>query len=142
MHLRRHKDWFEELQPGLNLTPLLDVLFNLIFFFILATTIKESQAFLNVSLPYSEQAQETQKKPPSSLVIVVNDDNEILIQNSKVAINTLGDELKEMKKTGQIQQVLIRGDANAYHQTIVSVLDACAEAGLYKVSVEVIPKEQ
>ena len=122
--------------------PLLDVLFNLIFFFILATTIKESQAFLNVSLPYSDQAQQVQKKPPSSLVIVVNDSNEIVIRDTIYDIESLGPTLKDLKDSEQLQQVLIRGDAQAYHQTIIHVLDACAEAGLFKVSVEVVPQRE
>lgn len=136
-----NKHWFEELQPGLNLTPLLDVVFNLIFFFILATTIKESQAFLNVTLPYSEQAQVVEQTPPSTLEIVVSETNEIFIQDKLVDIKSLPDELRKINQSRKIDNVIIKGDAKAYHQTIIQVLDACASAHLYKVSVEVQQKK-
>ena len=137
---RKHKDWFDELQPSLNLTPLLDVVFNLIFFFILATTIKESQAFLSVSLPYSDQARVQEKEPPSTLVITVNENNDIFLNNEKVDEKQLTSKLESEAQSGKVRNVVIRGDARAYHETIVEVLDACAAAHLPQVSVEVVRK--
>ena len=135
----RHKNWFEELEPSLNLTPLLDVVFNLIFFFILATTIKENPSFLNVSLPFSEQARVTEQKQPGTLVIAVDNDNNVHVREQRVEPAALADELKKIVDTESIDEVIIRGDARAYHQTIIRVLDACAAARLYKVSVEALP---
>lgn len=139
MHEGRHKNWFEELQPSLNLTPLLDVVFNLIFFFILATTIKESPAFLNVSLPFSEQAQETKQKQSDMLIITVDKDNTVHIREQQVEAAVLEETLKQIVEIESIKEVIIRGDAKAYHQTIIRVLDACASVHLYKVSVEALP---
>lgn len=131
--------WVGEFEPALNLTPLLDVIFNLIFFFILATTIKESQAFLDVALPYSEQAQLGEEKSAHTLIITVKENNEVFLRETKVEINALPGELKKIKEGERIDDVIVRGDAKAYHQTIVRVLDACAAAKLFKVAVEVRP---
>ncbi len=125
----------------MNLMPLLDVLFNLIFFFLLATTIKESQSLLDVSLPYSEQAQVQEQQQVDNMVITVNGDNEIFLRGKKTNIDKLEQEIKNLTPETSIDNVVIKGDARAHHQTIIHVLDACAAAQLYKVSVEVLPEQ-
>ena len=135
----RHKDWFSELEPSLNLTPLLDVVFNLIFFFILATTIKQSEAFISVALPESSQAQVSEPRPSTTVIITVTGENAIMLDGEAQTAEQLEESLRERGKSQAIENVVIRGDAKAYHETIIEVLDACAAARLYKVAVEVLP---
>lgn len=136
MRRRNKESWLPE--SGINLMPLLDVIFNLIFFFILATTIKESKAFLDVKLPKSTEAQAA--TAPQALVINVTEENQIFLQDEEVPLDTLNKSLEALKAEKNINRVIIRGDAKAYNQTIVSVLDACAKVGLLTVSIEVKPK--
>lgn len=132
--------WAEGFEPAINLTPLLDCILNLVFFFILATSLKEPREMINVTLPYSEQGTPVEEKPSQLLVITVNSENKIFINDTQIEITDLPDKIKQIKEKENIEEAIIRGDAQAYHQSIVKVLDACAAAGLSKVSVEVIPR--
>jgi len=124
-----------EVGEGINFTPLMDMIFNLIFFFILATEIRQSHAFLNVRLPHVTQMTHVESAS-KTLVITVTKDNRIFLEKSEMSPESLEVELKKIPPA-QVSRIAIKGDAQAYHETIVKVLDACVKAGHTGVSVEV-----
>lgn len=137
MRRKRSLTWVSE--DSLNLTPLLDVIFNLVFFFILATTIREAKSFLEVQLPSSSQAA-VREAEKATLIITVTDTNKIYLGEQEVTPKDLEGLLKE-RPAANVKEIIVRGDAKAYNQTIVDVLDACARAGHYAVSIEVKGRE-
>ncbi len=137
MRHKRYLIWVSE--DSINLTPLLDVIFNIIFFFILATTIREAKSFLEVQLPSSSEAA-AREAETATLIITVTDTNRIYLNEREVTPKDLEALLKE-EHVGKVREIIIRGDAKAYNQTIVDVLDACARAGRYAVSIEVKGRE-
>jgi len=137
MRRKRYLTWVSE--DSINLTPLLDVIFNIIFFFILATTIREAKSFLEVQLPSSSEAA-AREAETATLIITVTDTNKIYLNEREVTPKALEALLKE-QDVANVREIIIRGDAKAYNQTIVDVLDACARAGHYAVSIEVKGRE-
>jgi biopolymer transport protein ExbD len=122
------------------LTPLLDVILNLIFFFILATTIQETKEFLDVQLPSSSEAAE-RAEVPKTLIITVTEENKVFLGEEEIEAERLHERIEGMKAE-EIKEIIIRGDAKAYNQTMVKVLDECAKAGKYGVSIEVIKRAE
>ncbi len=137
MRRKRYLTWVSE--DSINLTPLLDVIFNIIFFFILATTIREAKSFLEVQLPSSSEAA-AREAETATLIITVTDTNRIYLNEREVTPKDLEVMLRE-QDVANVREIIIRGDAKAYNQTIVDVLDACARAGHYAVSIEVKGRE-
>jgi biopolymer transport protein ExbD len=136
MRRKKYLAWTEE--EGINLTPLLDCILNLLFFFILATTIQERKNFLEVQLPSSSQAAQLPREA-KTLIITVTEDNKIYIGEKEIKPEALSEQIKSLK-ADEVKDIIIRGDAKAYNQTIVGVLDECAKAGQYAVSIEVVKK--
>jgi len=124
-----------EVGEGINLTPLMDMIFNLIFFFILATEVRQSHAFLEVRLPHVTQTARMESAG-KTLVITVTKDNRVFLEKREISPESLEAELKKIPPA-QVSRIAIKGDAQAYHETIVKVLDACVKAGHTGVSVEV-----
>ena len=137
MRHKRYLTWVSE--DSINLTPLLDVIFNIIFFFILATTIREAKSFLEVQLPSSSEAA-AQEAETATLIITVTETNKIYLGEQEVTPKDLEALLKE-HGVAKVKEIIVRGDAKAYNQTIVDVLDACARASHYAVSIEVRGRE-
>ena len=133
MRRKRYLTWVSE--DSLNLTPLLDVIFNLVFFFILATTIREAKSFLEVQLPSSSEAA-AREAETATLIITVTETNKIYLGEREATPEDLEALLRE-PGVAKVKEIIVRGDAKAYNQTIVNVLDACARAGHYAVSIEV-----
>lgn len=138
MNKKNLKYWYGNEQ--LNLTPLLDCIFILILFFLVATTVKEEKDSLGINLPSSSQSKKSPENKDPIFIFITNE-NKIFYKDESVDINRLIQELSVISKSNEQNDVIIKGDAKAYNQTIVDVLDACAKANLRAVSIEVKPKE-
>ncbi len=136
--------WREKTAEEINLAPLLDIIFCLLFFFILATSIKEERKVLEVELPYSAQESEVvnENKP---LEISIGKDNKIMFEGKILSAAELSDALriKKQRNTNKPdeQKVIIRSDSKAQVQTFVEVTDACAKAGWKVAMMETQPIE-
>ena len=121
-------------EPDVNLTPLIDVVFLLLIFFMVSTTF-EHQSRIQVELP--EASAEPTTPEAESLEIIVDAQGRYFIGEEQV-VNT---QLKTLK--GAIAKVLgdrtdmpviVRADANSPHQSVVTVLDATSQLGLTRIS--------
>ena len=119
----------------LNMTPLIDVVFLLLIFFMVSTTF-EKQARLKVVLPEaSAQAVQSKDDP---VVIGIDSQGRFYI-NDRQLVNSQLDTLKiALTKTlGNNKDVplVLRADAKTPHQSVVMAMDAAAQLGLTRLSI-------
>lgn len=131
MNFRRQSK--EEL--SVNLTPLIDIVFLLLIFFMVSTTFtKESQ--LNISLP--EASAELSEVPPSSVEILITAAGTYSI-NGQALVNTQLDTLKKgiakVLEGRETAPVVISADAKATHESVVRAMDAAGQLGLINLSI-------
>jgi biopolymer transport protein ExbD len=122
------------LNAGINLSPLLDVLFNLIFFFILATTFRDENVQIEVHLPGSVSA-DNQLKNRAPPVIIVTGENVVYYLNRALDDAQLQKELRTLVALGH-QVVILRGDSGASYGRIYHLFDLCKQAGFRDVLLE------
>lgn len=116
----------------LNLTSMADIVFLMLVFFMLATTFVDRERALGVELPAASSSHE----PPSEeLVINVLEDGTFVVSGAILDREGLARRLAETARTAPETPVTIRGHRLARHEAIVSVLDACGQAGLRNLSV-------
>ncbi len=121
--------------PEVNLTPLIDVVFLMLIFFMVSTTFV-SQARLNVTLPESEQASSSDDDDGLALTINAQGrmflDGEALV-NSK--LETVRRALNQAvgERDPKTVRLVIQADADARHQAVITVLDAAGQLGLSRV---------
>ena len=126
--------------PGdlvLNLTPMIDVVFLLLIFFMLATTFMDPEREIDLDLPEaaSSLAQDTQR---DELIINVMRDGVLKLGDHEVDRDGLLAELRRAARQNPEITVTIRGDRLVTHEVIVSVMDACGQAGLRNLAVGTI----
>jgi biopolymer transport protein ExbD len=121
-------------EPEVNLTPLIDVVFLLLIFFMVSTTF-EHQSRIQIELP--EATAEATRLEDESLEIIIDAQGRFFIGEEQV-VNT---ELKTLK--GAISKtvgeregipVIIRADAKTPHQAVITALDATSQLGLTRIS--------
>ena len=134
MNLRVEEE-LDELAP--NLTPMIDVVFQLLLFFMLATTFQDPERELEVELPHASSGR-TAEKPPEELVINVLRDGAVVLGGESLDPPRLARALARAAERDPATPVTIRGDRAAQHASIVGVLDACGSAGLRNLSVGTI----
>ncbi len=121
-------------EPDINLTPLIDVVFLLLIFFMVSTTF-EQQSRIKIELP--EASSEQQAADEETLEIIVDAQGRYFIGDRQV----INSELKTLKTAigkalgkRESMPVVVRADANAPHQAVVTVLDASSQLGLTRIS--------
>lgn len=117
------------LEGGLNLTPLLDIIFNLIFFFILATNIQEKNRYLDLSLPETSQGRvgESLDETPE---IVLTGDGVIRFDGEEMTFGELREELEKRVREDQLRTVIFSGDERISYQQMIDVAEICTAAGI------------
>ena len=111
-----------ELEP-LNLTPLLDVLFNLIFFFLLATTLKEETPAVIVKVPETG-VESTVPKEEDELTVTVDEQGNYFLNEDPVTSITLRDRLTEdSMRPGGPRRVKVRTDQATAAQDLFDAVE-------------------
>lgn len=127
------------MQFGINLTPLLDVIFNLLFFFVLATTLRQEMMEMNVQLPEAAHG-ETRRidKPPA---VTLDARGAIVYNDQAMTLETLSLYLYKEAQNGQ-RSVEIFGDEGVDFGRVIEVMDACKAAGLDEVRWQLRNRDQ
>jgi biopolymer transport protein ExbD len=135
------------LRPGhkeenveVNLTPLIDVVFLLLIFFMVSTTF-DRHARLKVSLPESSAKASQQQLEP--LVLSIDARGNYFL-NERQLVNKQLDTLKQaIRKTVGEQDItqlaiVLRADANTPHQAVVRAMDAASQLGMTRLSIATV----
>ena len=127
---RRHSEEFED--DEVNLTPMLDVVFiMLIFFIVTASFVKESG--IDVTRPdASEQQQETNKR---SILISITSSNEVWIQKRRVDVRAVRANIERLLAETPESGVVIQAAESAENGTFVRVLDQARMAGAGSIAI-------
>lgn len=123
-----------EEEVDVNLTPLIDVVFLLLIFFMVSTTfIRESE--IELTLP--EASAEAHNDPIDKIEIAIDKSGRFFV-NGNALINTqlatIRQALNEAKSDDDDPVVIISADAAASHQSVITVMDAARQAGLNRVT--------
>jgi biopolymer transport protein ExbD len=121
-------------EPEFSMAPLIDIVFQMLIFFMVATTYNRREKDLSIELPYAQSAQEPEDAP-EEIVIDVGRDGHVSVSGRAVERDALVDVLVETSRRRAEIPVTVRGDRLAHHEAVVAVLDACGLAGLSNVSV-------
>jgi biopolymer transport protein ExbD len=113
----------------LNLTPLLDVVLNLLLFFLIATHFKEVERELDVKLPAVVSAQPL--TGPQELIVNVTEDGKYKVAEQEYSEAQLRSLLKQNGAKNPHQAILIRGDGRSALEHSTRVMGLCNEAKLH-----------
>ncbi len=121
-------------EPDVNLTPLIDVVFLMLIFFMVSTTF-EHQSRIKIDLPEASAAPTSQED--EKLEILIDAQGRYFIGDQQV-VNTTAKTLKSAisKAVGEREglTVIIRADAETPHQAVITVLDVTSQLGLTHIS--------
>lgn len=130
-------------EATVELTPLIDVVFLLLIFFMVSTSFVQNQA-LNVDLPQANGY--SQPNEDLFINVVVQQNGRYEIEGSIVVDTSLQGLAKTLQAVVEKNAarrtslpVVISADATATHQSVVRVMDACAQVGLTQISLATQP---
>jgi biopolymer transport protein ExbD len=122
--------------PTLNLTSMIDVLFLLIIFFMVATKFDQLERNIEVAVPEVAQSGDDDS-PPEPIVVTVQSDGNLAIGGDILTSEQLVSRLSAARAPLHEPAVVIRGDAQCAFQHIATALAACRQAGVSELGITV-----
>jgi biopolymer transport protein ExbD len=120
-------------EPQLNLTPMIDVVFNLIIFFMVGTRFADIERQFDVQLPRVSAAQPL-SSPPEEVVVNVYGDGRLVVNQAPLTPGELETLLREKQSRYADQAVLVRGEGAGSYQRVMDVLSICQKARISNLS--------
>jgi biopolymer transport protein ExbD len=114
---------------GLNLTPLIDIVFLLLVFFLLTTQFIEEDG-IGVKLPSSNSVTTRDR---DEVAIAITRQGDLFVQGQRLPLDGLTAKLEEV--LGADTTVVVRGDREVGLQTLVSVMEKAKQAGAARLVV-------
>ncbi|MFO7871631.1 MAG: biopolymer transporter ExbD [Kiritimatiellia bacterium] len=121
-------------QPQLEMTPMIDVVFQLLIFFIVTMKPQDILGHLDVSRPAPDPDARPEEQVENLLDIIVYEDGYV-IKGSQVSLASLGKHIMKLASYNPNISVVIRCTGDSYHSHLVGLLDQCSKAGLSNISV-------
>ena len=118
----------------INLTPLIDIVFLLLIFFMVSTTFERKSA-IHVTLP--KASQESTGSVSEVIQIAINARGQVYVGGRALADArhaTIREALREALGDREAVPVLIDADAAASHQSVIRVMDSARRLGLFKIT--------
>lgn len=137
MPLKTHMDE----APTLNLTPMIDIVFLIIIFFMVGTKFVELERNINLDVPQVSNVTAL-TAAPQRRVINVYHDGTITLDRQPVTLDQLISDLSASRSEYPDLGVIVRGDAEGQFQNVATVLNAVRQAGIAEMGIAVQPPQR
>jgi len=119
-------------EAEINVTSLVDIIFNLLLFFMLTTSFSES-AGLEVQLPSASTADVEVK--PQDLVVTLTREGQILVGGQAMSTDALSDRIATLKAERPDATLILEADEEVPHKNVVEVIDVAKKHRLRSVAI-------
>ena len=132
--MRRFSNKRDKEETEINLTPMLDVVFIMLIFFIVTTSFVK-EAGIQVNRP---SAQTSQQKSEANILIAIRNNDEIWIDKRMVDIRAVRSNIERLKASNTQSSVVVQSDKDARTGTLVKVMDQIRLAGITNISISTL----
>jgi len=119
---------------GINMTPMIDIVFQMIIFFVLTVEMERDALDDRIRLAMSPDGPAVEQRDPRTVTIDVSERGRMSLARVPVSdAQLLAIMRNAVGRHGQQTPVVIRGDIDTPHEHIRRVMDICTRAGLYRI---------
>ncbi len=122
---------------ALDLTPVVDVVFNLLIFFALSLNFAAASRGINVKLPSASSAKTIRS---DQVTVNLTKEGHTFLDDKKITLEQLGPMLKE--KADKKSLVIIRADSDVEHGKVVRIMDIIKSQDLNRIAIAVDAETQ
>lgn len=123
---------------SLDLTPIIDMVFLLLIFFLVATTFNQIEREMKIVLPQAASAGPISMNL-RELIVNVDAQGAIIVAGNRLSEADLRELVSQAVGVNPNQKVTIRGDQSASYASIAAVLDICKSAGIQEPYLDTVP---
>lgn len=129
----RKRDFFEENEDaGIDMTPMLDIVFIMLIFFIVTTSfVKESG--VDINRPVAQTS--TKKDKGNNILVAITNNEEIWIDKRQIDLKSLRANIQKISSSDDKTAIIIQADIEAKTGLLVEVMDQIKMAGIQNISI-------
>ena len=120
-----------EEESQIDLTPLIDVVFIMLIFFIVTATFTKETG-IDVNRPDAKTAVVKEK---ANILIAIDANDQIWVDRRRVDIRSVRPNIERLHAENPQGSVVIQADKKSTTETLISVMDASRQAGVYNVAI-------
>ncbi|MCA9212113.1 MAG: biopolymer transporter ExbD [Planctomycetales bacterium] len=124
-------------QPSLNMTPMIDIVFLLVIFFMVGTKFTEMERTIKLEVPRVKNIGALTAAPEKRLINVFRNGTITMDDQDFASVEQLESVLRESVREYPDLGVIIRGDGEGPLQNVATVLTACRSAGINDMGISV-----
>jgi len=124
----------------IQLTPLIDILFLTLVFFMVTAAYQNLESNVDIKLPTANSAQQTERSQ-GEIFVNLKSDGSIVVNERQMNIAELQEVLNRVSKYFPGGAIIIRGDQNAMLGRAIEVLDCCRKADIQNVAFAAMTEE-
>jgi biopolymer transport protein ExbD len=118
----------------LDLAPMVDVVFQILMFFVMSWQFARFERDMDISVPSAEESQTSTDRQAGEIIINVKKDGTVILNDREIGEEDLLARLNAISSAYPDQAVILRGSAEADFQAIINVLDVIKKAGIWNVA--------
>lgn len=119
-------------EPRIDLTPMVDVVFLLLIFFMISTTFVESPG-ISIKLP--ESSAQTVEREPKEIKVYLSREGDIYHRDKQISLDKFKSLLAEYQSDAENTTVLLLADQESQHGKVVALMDLARDAGFVKLAI-------
>lgn len=119
--------------PEFQFTPMIDVVFLLLCFFVTSQIFATWETEINVQLPTVRTGKIPQRLP-GEIIINILKDGKIIVNKQELDMSALGNLFSRIVSVFPGQAVIIRADRETSYERVISVIDLCRQADIFNIS--------
>ena len=135
--------YFANRRIGFNMTPMIDVVFLLIIFFLVSSHLAKQESSMELQLPAAMAGQEDFDQTTSRITINVKRDGSLWLGGQQIEAQQLTARFSQLRaEQGEGVEVRIRGSREAAYSTFEPIMLACTKASIWNVKYAVYREER
>ena len=134
------KSQTHKLSAAIEMTPMIDIVFLLLIFFLVATTFREEEREMQVALPFASSSAPISTMLKEFIVNVIKDGT-IIVGGRRIDEAELRTMVRDAVAVNPEQKVTVRGDRGTAYANIIQVLDVCKSEGIQEPYLDTVVTE-
>ncbi len=130
----------DEPESGFQLAPMVDIVFQALIFFMVASIFAQFETELDIVVPTAKTAQSSTRLP-GEIIINIDREGRIVVNQRRLDDDELRSMLSRIAEAFPGQPVILRADRLTPYEDVVRVLDTCREADIWNISFATLPPD-
>ena len=119
--------------PGFQITPMLDVVFLLLTFFVTTSIYSQWENEVDIQLPFANSATNSDRYS-GEVIVNLGKDGTITVNQVQLSLETLREKCGFLSDNFPGHPVVLRAHKETNYEHVIAVIDACAQGGIHNVS--------